>query len=174
MKMKSMAHLSDFAIDKSEWPDGPWKTEPDWMQWQHAGYACLIVRHPRLGHLCGYVGVDAAHPFYGRSYNDCDVEVHGGLTYAAKCQGHICHLPDSGMPDDVWWLGFYAAHLDDLSPAIVVGETGKNRLLPQELAEKLRVINDRDLLENHYRDLAYMRAETEHLAVRLRDVDPSR
>jgi hypothetical protein len=29
----------------------------------------------------------------------------------------ICHLPQSGQPDRVWWLGFDCAHLGDISPA---------------------------------------------------------
>lgn len=159
-------------IDKTNWPDGPWKSEPDRVQWQHAGYACLIARQPRLGHLCGYVGVDHAHPFYGKGYDDPDVTVHGGLTYANKCSGAICHIPEPGMPDDVWWFGFDAAHLGDLSPAIVVGEMAANRLLPEELAESLRKINARHLLEDYYRDLPYIKSETERLAEQLRALAP--
>jgi hypothetical protein len=158
----------EVKIDKSAWPAGPWKEEPDRVQWQHAGYACLMVRHDRLGHWCGYVGVDAAHPAYGKEYNDCDVEVHGGLTYAASCGDSICHVPEPGMPEDVWWLGFDCAHLSDLSPAIVVGEMAERRLLPDELAEKLRQINTRHLREDTYRDLPYVKRETECLAEQLR------
>jgi len=39
-----------------------------------------------------------------------------GLTYADKCAGVICHVPEPGMPDDVWWLGFDTAHYGDVCP----------------------------------------------------------
>jgi hypothetical protein len=41
--------------------------------------------------------------------------VHGGLTYADRCQGAICHVPQPGESDDVWWLGFDCNHSGDLS-----------------------------------------------------------
>lgn len=40
-----------------------------------------IHKHPRLGHLCGYIAVPPAHPWFGKSYDDIDVDVHGGLTF---------------------------------------------------------------------------------------------
>lgn len=112
--------------DKSGWPDGPWKTEPDKLQWtdEATGLPCLIKRSGG-GALCGYVGVPEGHPWYRKDYGDVDPypEVHGGLTYAAHCQEDgdqaetICHIPEPGEPDNVWWLGFDCAHLHDLSPA---------------------------------------------------------
>lgn len=57
-------------IDKSSWPDGPWKEEPDRISWvdEKTGYNCLIRRHPYVGSLCGYVGVKMDHPFYGKHF----------------------------------------------------------------------------------------------------------
>jgi hypothetical protein len=147
-----------FEIDKSKWPAGPWHQEPDRAQWQHAGYACLMVRN-RVGAWCGYVGVDAAHPFYAKPYNDCDVAVHGGLTYADRCRGTICHVPEPGMPDDVWWLGFDCAHCYDLAPGILAVELS----IP-----KLREYAQEHLREDTYRDLPYAKRETERLAEQLR------
>ena len=43
--------------------------------------------------------------------------VHGGLTYANKCQGVICHVPKPGRPADVWWFGFDCSHAGDISPS---------------------------------------------------------
>jgi hypothetical protein len=40
---------------------------------------------------------------------------HGGLTYSAECNDHVCHKTDDG--DHVWWFGFDCAHSDDMSPA---------------------------------------------------------
>jgi hypothetical protein len=147
-------------IDKSGWPPGPWHDEPDRVEFVHAGYACLVTRHPRHGHLCGCVGVDASHPYFGKGYDDCAVEkAHGGLTYAERCNGSICHVPEPGMPDEVWWLGFDCAHAGDLSPGILAFEL----TLP-----KLRPFAEEHLFEDSYRDLAYVRRATQELADELR------
>jgi hypothetical protein len=111
------------TVDKSTWGPGPWQSEPDKMQWEDptTGLPCLIHRNG-MGSLCGYVGVPRGHPYYGSSYDDVPVDVHGGLTYAAKCdpgaseEHGICHVVRPGEPDDVWWFGFDCAHAGDLSP----------------------------------------------------------
>jgi len=110
-----MKTIEENLIDKSTWPDGPWKSEPDKRQWldEETGFACLINRHPSSGHLCGYVGVPHNHPWFGR--DDVDADVHGGLNYANKCAGHICHVVEPGEDDNIWWLGFDCAHSGDLS-----------------------------------------------------------
>lgn len=113
-----MAAVAEKPIDKSDWGDGPWQTEPDRREWKHAGFPCLIVRVAGHGALCGYVAVPPGHPWHGKSYNELDVPgVHGGLTYSDKCHGAVCHVPAPGEPDDVWWMGFDHAHCDDLCPA---------------------------------------------------------
>src|SRR5581483_7299765 len=102
-------------VDKSIWPRGEWDDEPDKKQWQdkETGLPCLIVRGGG-GALCGYVGVSEGHPFFGKDYGDIDdnLDCHGGITFADFCahtndeSRHICHKPDPGEPDRVWWLGF--------------------------------------------------------------------
>ena len=75
------------VIDKTDWLRGPWDSEPDKIQWRDeaTGLPCLIVRGP-AGSLCGYVGVAPGHPWHGKHYDDgCDVDVHGGLTFAHGC-----------------------------------------------------------------------------------------
>lgn len=109
------------TVDKTQWPDGPWKEEVDKMQYEDptTGMPCLVVRGPS-GALCGYVGVPESHPCYKKSYNEVNVEAHGGLTYSALCTENehgICHIPGEGEPDNVWWLGYDCAHLGDLCPA---------------------------------------------------------
>lgn len=53
-------------------PEGPWTDEPDKAQWidEATGLDCLIVRNG-MGTLCGYVGVDEDHPFFGVGYSQC-------------------------------------------------------------------------------------------------------
>lgn len=111
------------TIDKSNWPQGPWTKEVDKRQWPDITTAlpCLIVRNRSAGHLCGYVGVPPGHPLHGKHYEEPDVDVHGGLTFAGSCRPNseehgICHIPGPGEPDAVWWFGFDCGHYDDVSP----------------------------------------------------------
>ena len=122
METKTYTTLDRAALG---WPSGEWDSEPDKVQWPDAdtGLPCLAVRNRHAGNWCGYVGVAEGHPYVGKDYNDtADLEVHGGLTFANKCQpgqdeSHgICHLPGPGEPDHVWWLGFDCAHAWDHSP----------------------------------------------------------
>ncbi len=143
--------MENITTDKSDWGDGPWQTEPDRVDFEHAGMPCLLSRGPS-GHWCGYVAVAPSHPLHGKSYDDARtaegeyIEVHGGLTYADKCNGHICHVAKPGEPDDVWWFGFDCAHAGDYSPKYArYGRT------PGE----------------DYRDVPYVQAETRRLADQL-------
>lgn len=143
------------TIDKSSWAKGPWQDEPDKVQWQDptTGLACLIVRGP-IGALCGYVGVPPGHEAFGRDYDSLDLSAHGGLTFAHGCSNgpeatSICHLPEEGEPDGVWWLGFDCAHGGDLAPSptytVFLGDT--------------------------YRDLAYVKAQVAGLAHQLKSLE---
>jgi hypothetical protein len=145
--------------DRSRYQPGPWDNEPDKAQWTDpaTGYPCLIVRHHNLGNLCGYVGVPNGHPYYGQHYDNVpDVSVHGGLTFANKCQqtAPVCHIVEEGEDDDVWWFGFDCAHCWDLCP----GTRGL-------LAEAGFPPNERDV----YRDWNYVHNEVTELARQLKD-----
>lgn len=107
-------------IDKSQWGEGPWVNEHDHLYWvdEVTGYPCIMHRVSAHGAWCGYVAVPPGHPAYHQSYDDVSerVSVHGGLTYADACQGNICHVPEPGQPDNVWWLGFDCGHYGDVTP----------------------------------------------------------
>lgn len=137
------------VIDRTGWPVGPWDSEPDYEAWRSAtGFPC-IVRRNDLGAWCGYVGVPPEHPWHGRSpvdeQNYVDARVHGGLSYADKCDPElgVCHVPESGESDDFWWLGFDTAHGFDLVPG-----------------SGFRI----SLQGQAYRDLAYVKQQCENLA----------
>ncbi len=125
-----MKTLSYTTIDRQalSWPSGPWDNEPDKVQWPDmaTGLPCLAVRHPDLGHWCGYVGVDNEHPCFGKNWEDVPgIDIHGGLTFSDHCQPDseetgICHIPGEGQPDHVWWFGFDCAHYGDSSPQLQV------------------------------------------------------
>ncbi len=151
-------------IDKSEWDRGPWDTEPDKAQWydEETGAACLIVRNDS-GALCGYAGVEKDHPMFGIGYDDSpaySLDVHGGPTFANSClevDGEpgkgVCHVPDSGRTDQVWWFGFDCAHYQDLSPAYA--HRFQHSLFPA--SERLGI----------YRDFDYVKREVANLAKQL-------
>lgn len=113
---------TDHVVDRSTWGPGPWDGEPDKVQWidEATGYACAAVRHSEVGHWCGYVGVPPGHRYHGVGYRDIPEEhtagAHGELTYASSGNRSVCHAPESGRPDDVWWLGFDCAHAGDRAP----------------------------------------------------------
>lgn len=116
----------------------PWESEPSRLEWMAEGIPFpLLIMRAGMGHLCGYVGLPADHPLYGRDYESIDVDVHGGLTFSGhrKC-----------ADETVWWLGFDCAHYGDMVPRI-------HARYPSNLEE--------------YRTIEWVRAETERLARQL-------
>ena len=116
-----------------------WEIEPKIMEFDHTGMKCIILRMPRLLHLCGYVGLLPEHPLYGKDYNFRAVsrlEVHGGITY---CGSH-----PNGISHTLWWIGFDCAHAGDLCPG-----------------------NDMKRSTEFYKDIHYVKHETEQLAEQL-------
>jgi len=79
------------------------------------GMTC-VVRKTDMGVYTGYVGLPKGHPRFGKGWSAMsDVEVHGGVTYAAD------RLP-WWKPDGKWWIGFDCAHYGDAIPHIMEGE----------------------------------------------------
>jgi hypothetical protein len=136
-------------IDRAGWGTGPWDGEPDRIEWRYKGLPCLMVRTD-MGSLCGYVALPSEHPLFEKNYDDIGVNVHGGLTYASHCQGAICHVPQNGEPDNVWWLGFDCAHGGDFIPKF----------------NKYEVLGIRNF-PGKYRDTQYVKKEVERLADQL-------
>lgn len=148
------------TVDRSEWNSGPWDGEPDKTQWTDAatGLPC-IARRGGGGAWCGYVGVPEGHPWHGKDY--CDIEtapdVHGGVTFMGPCHEEgdeatsICHVPEAGEPDNVWWLGFDCGHHADLTPAY------SSNLLRD-------LFDSREASGAAYRTLDYVKAECASLA----------
>jgi hypothetical protein len=145
-------------VDRTGWDPGPWDSEPDRVDFVSFGFACILQRN-YMGGWCGYVGVPETHSAYGKHYDQVEVSVHGGLTYADKCNESICHIPKPGMPDNVWWLGFDCGHCYDILPYM-------------HASAKMRAIGiSRSLHEGDvYRDLAYVKKETKRLAKQLANV----
>lgn len=161
----------DPDCDRSEWPAGPWDGEPDKVQWvdDATGLVCLAKRQPLLGHWCGYVGIDSGHPWHGKDYEIADVcGVHGGLTFADACQegpiaSTVCHLPEPGQSDGLWWFGFDCSHHRDFSPSTAM----LMKLVPSA-GSALGTMYPAGAAQ--YRDLAYVRGECAKLAMQINAV----
>lgn len=127
--------------------DAPWNHEKDVVFFQHRGLKCLILRHPRMGHLCGYVRVPRSKLMKRlRGYENklvpplkpppgISAAIFKGSSFSkARHKNAYDHkdarsldvhggLTFSGKP---WhykarrglWLGFDTAHCDDLVPAM--------------------------------------------------------
>lgn len=164
--------------ERAGWAPGPWDNEPDKIQWVDAAtnLDCLMHRN-RLGAWCGYVGIAEGHPAFGKWYDNVDVDVHGGLTYADFCQegGYetigICHVPGEGRPHKVWWLGFDCGHAGDRMPGmeatmreIRANMELANPGLPDRLADYRShdAYRDRDYVEHEVAQLAQQLAAQAH------------
>jgi hypothetical protein len=156
-------------IDKTDWPDGPWKLEPDKMLWidEDTGYECLIKRIRNISHLCGYVGITKEHPLYKTSLlqfrrDDTLIkyfDVHGMITmsYPGKLfseepgpdhklgRTFFDNMPN---PNEIWWIGMDFVQNEDIIPIISDDVNDNNG-------------------ERIYRDIGYVTKEVTKLALLL-------
>lgn len=108
---------SDLFIDRSGWPAGEWDNERNFYEFKFEELDCLILRMPKMGHLCGYVKLPRQHPFYDNWNDWIDIDVHGGITYAQfTSEDDFIY---KFMPETTdYWLGFDCGHSTDISPGI--------------------------------------------------------
>lgn len=124
-----------------------WKTEPNRLEWEAHGFKCLIIRHNTMGHLCGYVALPSWHPYYGKGYDDIDLDVHGGLTFAQEGRKEARNGID--WEEGYWWLGFDCAHSGDRQPGMEEN------------------FGENPISGSTYRNIEYVKKETERLASQL-------
>lgn len=146
--------FSYFVFKKSKpWVQGPWTKEPDLAYWNEfiCFSPCLILRHPKAGHLNGYVGVPPLHPWFEVPYMELDLHylVHTmGLTYSnygSNFKDVLAPYPSLAaiFRADYWWLGFSCSHVGDMPP---------------EYATKKRLYGEK------YRSFSYVKKECTLLA----------
>ncbi len=81
--------------------------------WHWPPYQGLILKHPDLSHLYGYVGVPLESKFYKLSYRDTvfdHLKVHGGLTFSDWGKS----LANVRTFDSKWYFGFDCGYFDGL------------------------------------------------------------
>lgn len=156
----------DPRCDRSQWPAGAWDGEPDKVQWKDeaTGLPCLAKRNPHAGNWCGYVGIASDHPWHGKGYSDLPgyPDVHGGLTFADDCQEGppeqtVCHIPEPGEPEYLWWFGFDCAHAWDHSP--------RDHVMAAEHGYPFTISHD-----SSYRTLGYVRNQCGKLAAQIKEL----
>lgn len=135
--------------DKSHFPEGKWKLEPDFCKWTSFNLVCLVFRDMSLGIWKGWVGLPSNHLFFKKTVDkildydqvlDLFFSVHGGISKAG-------YLPYkySNHSDDLWWIGIETCHSEDFMP----------------LAE---LENKNDSAKQVYKDFSFIRRETKKLA----------
>lgn len=136
------------------WAAGPWDDEPDREAWvdQATGLHCLILRHPEMGHLCGYVFVPPTHPKYGTDGDD--LSAPGGIT--ATGEGRRMPRAPEGAASH-WLFGFDCAHAEDLTPL----------LIGLRLGAGVRYTSPSPPFLRHYRTLGWVRERVTELAAQL-------
>lgn len=120
---------------------------------EHDGYHLVIYRHPELGSLNGYVGVNRNHPWFGLHYDSnkmYDIRVHGGLTFSGKY-----------FKKKYWYFGFDTAHCMDIVPSI-------HRMLKESGLEPT-IFEGQTL-----KDVNYVEKETEGLLEQLQEAKVKR
>lgn len=169
--------------DRSDWPpfDLGWGNEPDKAEWRDelTNLPC-IARRGGGSVWCGYVAVEPGHPYHGKNPEECIEDcgkswcdhtpssklcAHGGITFAGPChpdegEHGICHIPQGGESDDVWWFGFDTAHAGDFTP-------GYWKLTNEYMSEALKEYRNND----EYRTLDYVMRQCAHLAMQLAEVN---
>lgn len=156
---------AEARIDRTGWGVGPWDTEPDRVEWTHAGLPCLAVRNHH-GAWCGYAAVPPGHPLHGKGYDNVDVDVHGGLTYSEFCRGEICHVSAPGEPDNVFWFGFDCHHGGDFGPGMHAMFRKHGDPFGQPEYDDAQAATSGQYVDV-YRTLDYVQAETNRLADQL-------
>lgn len=170
-------------VPREGWAPGPWDEEPDRVDWidEDTGYPCLVTRHYFTGNLCGYVAVPPGHPLHGVAWGEdatAGLYAHRGVNYSAPCmevgempagawEGSrellVCHVPEPGQPDDVWWFGFDCGHAFDSQP----GRDARMRDLDMRLGQIEEELPEDHPLRRRYAPLPYVRAECRSLAAQL-------
>lgn len=141
----------DYKIDKSSWPDGPWKDEPDRVEFVYRDIECLIKRGI-LGQLNGY----AILPKDLVSDSDDIYDVHGGITFDEK-------IGDTRM------IGFDCAHSDDIVPEILSNKLKFHKNINERF--KLSTEMYRNQLEkiSSYKDINFVKNEIEKMVDQVLD-----
>lgn len=140
-----------YVFNKNDWSDGEWKQEPDYLWWiESIGQYCCVARRNIFGAWCGFVGIDAPHPYFQIRDSKLllSLEVHGGIAFTGWLPNEDFHFSPAVRR---WWLGFDCMQDGDLLPAFKKVGSCKNKLI--------------------YKNLRFVMDQVEYLALQLHYLD---
>lgn len=85
------------------------------------GFKCVIVGQ-NWGHRCGYIEIPSNHKYYGVGYDEIDIDIHGGWTYA-----NVSSTYPIESPTNTYWIGFDCNHYCDAKDIELVKSFGDTR-----------------------------------------------
>ena len=119
-----MERIEATFIDKSNWPEGPWRNEPDFVAWEEGGTRFFLIRHEFMGHWMGFVGVPKDHGvvrvfeiariyglegvvaigyFESEEYLEGLGEAHDLISWIQSSVDEL--VPGFGREGEPWWAG---------------------------------------------------------------------
>lgn len=132
---------------------GEWLEEVDIIEFEYLGYCAKIKRTfvKELfakeeayfgGHLCGYVKIPKEHPFYGKDYDDINIDTHGGLTFGEINEEH--------------WIGYDCGHSGDYIPTMeYVRRTDPGLIAIREMFPLPKNYKSLNIFNPKYRNIEY-------------------
>jgi hypothetical protein len=123
------------------------------------GHEYRIMANREAGGRCGYVKVEAGHPWHGADY-DLEVDVHGGITFAAK------DVPCEAAGDDTgYWVGFDCGHAGDLRDVDLIEDPFLKDFYRDYNANMVAIDDEFGICRSRVWDTASVRVECARLAL---------
>ena len=98
---------------------------------EYKGYKWFILSYQT--HPCAYIVLSPSDEYYGKQWSECDLNVHGGTTFA---QYGLHNFVDK----DHWVIGWDYNHYGDFSAMIDMG--GKKYTTEEVYRDVKRAINE--------------------------------
>jgi len=145
------------TLDKSEWGDGPWQSEPDSEFWidMASGFPGFARRSEAFGCWCGYLGLPPKHPWFSLAVEHIPLLAPNEISASG-------YAPiERGTKPVYRWLGFHCGHAGDYTPAIWP-------TLDHFLSPSLRLDAE---VRGEYRDLEWVKSGVTIMALQAHHLD---
>jgi hypothetical protein len=95
---------------------------------KYKGYRYIILS---LGtHPTAYIEIPKGHNLYGQDYDDIDINVHGGLTYARHQL--------MGIDGENWYIGWDYAHAGDYYGGNIITRSTDKKWTTEEIEDECK------------------------------------
>lgn len=85
-------------------------------------------------HPCCYVFLPKGHKYYGKNYDDIDIDCHGGLTFSSD------DLMFNPVSNDNWVIGWDYAHFKDYTSLLGVVYPDAKKWTTEEMLEEVKKV----------------------------------